>query len=451
MYYTNNKAIKNYIPNYLINSSTYYVVVTDLEGKYSFYNETFIRKFSFLGENLLGNPFDVTVDPKDVEKCNQAALDCITNPGKVVSLFVRKPENSKEETFYLTSWNFSLLQDSKGEPLGIICVGHDITETEKSAKLAKKFEEDFIKVINEIEDGFFAFNFEWECIQINEAACKLIGREKEELIGKEIWEVFPEEDTQNFKKAMQEQFVLQFEDYVPSTDSYYWIVAYPSPYGINVFYRDITKEKKANIALQESERKLKALVDSTNSANILLDTKGNILSCNKAAESFVRLLYGKNLKIGEDIKHFIDKRQMSILNEFFLKALEGDHLLVDIELFFDNSTHGLWFEIECSPAHDSEGNLFGVSFNASNIDEKKRTYEKLKAQNQELEKIAFMQSHSLRKSIVNILDLLYLIEDNYGSDVPDNLQTYLEQLRQIAIDADDTLHDIAVQLNKMLG
>ena len=456
MYYTNNHIVENHIPNYLIHSSTYYVVVTDLEGRYSFYNEAFAYQFRFLKDNLLGEPFAITIHQDDIEKCNQAAFECITNPGQSVNVFIRKPENtsSKEDSFYLSSWDFTLLQDDKKKPIGIICIGHDITETEKNARLAKKLEQDLNKVVDEMEDGFFACNFEWEYIQINKAASELISKTKEELIGLKIWLIAPEDDskvyTQNYKKAMYERTITQFEEYMPSIDKYFLVTAYPSPYGINVFFRDISKERRISQVLKNSEKKLKALLDSTNSANILLDTKGFIISFNKAAESFARLLYRKQLELGMAMKQLVDKRQKKLLNSFFIRALRGEHLLTDIELFFDDSTTGLWFEVEYSPAYDSEGNLFGVSFNASNVDEKRRAYDKIKAQKQELEKIAFMQSHSLRKSIVNILDILYLINEECRDEVPENLAPYLKLLEQVGKHTDEILYDISAQLNNML-
>ncbi len=53
---------------------------------------------------------------------------------------MRKPNG--EADYFWTSWDFSLYKNVDGEPKGILCIGHDITDlklmTEKSNKSEKK-------------------------------------------------------------------------------------------------------------------------------------------------------------------------------------------------------------------------------------------------------------------------------------------------------------------------
>ncbi|CAA9308145.1 MAG: hypothetical protein AVDCRST_MAG56-5996 [uncultured Cytophagales bacterium] len=109
----------------LVESQTNYLIRTDLEGKYSFVNNRFLEKFGFTREELLGAPYFPTVHPEDVDKCRQMALACITQPGKVVPLELRKLRRGE---LYYTDWEFIGITDAAGQVVEIQGVGHDITQ-----------------------------------------------------------------------------------------------------------------------------------------------------------------------------------------------------------------------------------------------------------------------------------------------------------------------------------
>jgi PAS domain S-box-containing protein len=116
--------------NSLIESQTNYLIRTDIEGRYTFANQQFLQKFSFLPEEIIGQPFSKTVIPEDVDNCQAMALECIHNPGKIVSLIIRKPD--KAEGIFWTEWEFIGIQDETGKVVEIQGVGQDVTEKKKS-------------------------------------------------------------------------------------------------------------------------------------------------------------------------------------------------------------------------------------------------------------------------------------------------------------------------------
>ncbi|TAH18975.1 MAG: PAS domain S-box protein [Cytophagales bacterium] len=120
------KELINLLPEFIHNSETYYLVITDLEGRYSYLNDVFKKRFAFMNMDLIGQPFSVSVHPEDVEKCNLVAYQCIANPEKIIKVQVRKPDNLAGD-FYWTHWEFSLFKDQNQQPIGILCLGHDIT------------------------------------------------------------------------------------------------------------------------------------------------------------------------------------------------------------------------------------------------------------------------------------------------------------------------------------
>lgn len=117
---------------FLTHSSTFYHIITDLEGRYAYVNDYFLQKFGFVASELIGSGFSNSIHPEDVERCNQVAYQLIMNPDKVIPIDVRKPD--KLGSYFWTTWEFSVTKDSEGKPAGIRCIGFDITSAQKARK-----------------------------------------------------------------------------------------------------------------------------------------------------------------------------------------------------------------------------------------------------------------------------------------------------------------------------
>ncbi len=118
--------IEAFLPQWAVRSEIFSVIITDFEGKYIYVNEVFKKRFAWMNANFIGQPFSVTVHPEDVEKCNLAAYECMTNPGKIIPIKIRKPV-SNEGIHEWTDWEFSSFRDKEGNVAGVFCIGYDIT------------------------------------------------------------------------------------------------------------------------------------------------------------------------------------------------------------------------------------------------------------------------------------------------------------------------------------
>ena len=128
------------LPDWIANSRIIAVAMTDMKGDYIYVNRHFHERFFWLSDNLIGKPSSLTIHPDDLQKCDEAVQKCIINPGEFVSVELRKPIGGSEN-YEWTEWEFSLFQGSSGEPIGILCIGHDITDTKYLlSEVAKKNE-----------------------------------------------------------------------------------------------------------------------------------------------------------------------------------------------------------------------------------------------------------------------------------------------------------------------
>ncbi|RAZ81504.1 GAF domain-containing sensor histidine kinase [Planococcus halotolerans] len=103
-------------------------------------------------------------------------------------------------------------------------------------------------VVESITDGFFALNKEWEYVYMNQHHFLPGGRRPEDVMGKNIWEVFPEiVDTviyTEFHRAMHERVTVRFETLSEEEDYWYEVTAYPFDDGICCMLKNIKEKKK---------------------------------------------------------------------------------------------------------------------------------------------------------------------------------------------------------------
>jgi PAS domain S-box-containing protein len=144
-------------------------------------------------------------------------------------------------------------------PTGVSIFFRDITEQRKAQEEAHRSEERYRIFLERITDAFIAFDRNWCYTYLNKQAGELIRRNTDEIIGKNVWEEFPEAigsaTYEAFHKAMNEQHYITNIDYFEPLDLWHENYIYPSKDGISVFIRDITEKKKLEIELAEQQRR----------------------------------------------------------------------------------------------------------------------------------------------------------------------------------------------------
>ena len=116
-------------------------------------------------------------------------------------------------------------------------------------------------ILESITDSYMALDDRWIITDLNERAAAITGRSRDELIGQNVWELFPArvhtDVYHTFHQAVADQKPAHFEAAsVTAQGKWFEVHAYPSPEGLSVYLRDITERKCAEA---ERERLLTKL------------------------------------------------------------------------------------------------------------------------------------------------------------------------------------------------
>jgi len=160
--------------------------------------------------------------------------------------------------------------------------------------------------LESLPDGFQAFDRDWRYVYVNARAEQILGRKREELLGKVCWEEYPEALGTPFHvkylEAMDTGQTLDFEDFCPHEETWVEFSLHPYSGGLGAFQRDITDRKKDEEALRRSQAELADFFENSTVGLHWVDANGIIVRANRAEMEM--LGYTPEEYIGRPIAEF---------------------------------------------------------------------------------------------------------------------------------------------------
>ncbi|WCO03412.1 PAS domain S-box protein [Psychroserpens ponticola] len=137
-----------------------------------------------------------------------------------------------------------------------------------------------------MSDGLVSFDTKWCYTYVNKRAGELIGRDPSSLIGKHVWTEFPEavghSSYNAFHKAVETQETQIFDDFYAPFNIWFENRVYPFPKGLTLYFTDITKRKKIENLLIESEKNLDNIINNIADPVFVKDDKSRLIFVNDA-------------------------------------------------------------------------------------------------------------------------------------------------------------------------
>jgi PAS domain S-box-containing protein len=157
--------------------------------------------------------------------------------------------------------------------------------------MTRQFESEsrIAKTLENISDAFFTLDTAWRFSFLNGQAERLLRRSRVALLGRKIWDEFPEAlgtaFQQHYEQAARSGTTARFTAFFPPLDIWFEVSAYPSAEGLAVYFRDVSERKQAEEALRQSEERFRLIARATNDVIWDWDLRAGTVWWNEAMQS----------------------------------------------------------------------------------------------------------------------------------------------------------------------
>ena len=121
-------------------------------------------------------------------------------------------------------------------------------------------------MLESITEGYMALDRDWRYTYVSAVIERLTGRSREELLGRVIWELFPQEvgteGERRCRRVVSENVPESFENYWAQMDRWLIVSLYPSgDGGLIAFIRDNTEHKRLTEELRTKEERFRRIFE----------------------------------------------------------------------------------------------------------------------------------------------------------------------------------------------
>lgn len=223
------------------------------------------------------------VHQDDREKVDAAFINSLT------TLSVNSIEHrivTPRGTIKIVEERWHIFRDAREQPIRAVGTCQDITERKKTDMAMQKAYEEKNTILERIDDGFFAVDKNSLVTYWNKRAEILLNTKREDIIGKNLHEIFaPTGSTvfyDNYQKASKKNTTVHFEEFSKRSNKWFAVSAFASENGLSVYFKDVTERKNAEDKIKESEIKYRSFFENSIDGILLTITDGEILAANPA-------------------------------------------------------------------------------------------------------------------------------------------------------------------------
>jgi PAS domain S-box-containing protein len=158
--------------------------------------------------------------------------------------------------------------DDRGYLVEYVGTAMDVTERKKAEQSVRQAHEQVDIIVNSISDQFFGLSRDWRFTYFNpraERQMRLLGKDPADLIGKVLWDEFPEVPNEAaLRRVMTERVPITDELYYAPLGEWVENYMYPSPDGgLVTFQRYITARKRMEEDLRKAHADLADVTRAT--------------------------------------------------------------------------------------------------------------------------------------------------------------------------------------------
>ncbi|HEY7610830.1 MAG TPA: PAS domain S-box protein, partial [Alphaproteobacteria bacterium] len=301
------------------------------------------------------------------------------------------------------------MQDAEGAFAGTITMFVDITARKAAEELASRAKRELEAILASTSDGVATFDNDWRFIYLNPSGERIAKIRAKDVVGRTGFDAFNIDENNVFHRcyveAKRDGQPVALTAYSQVFQGWQEVRAYPHVDGLTIFFRDVTAERQAQLALAESETKLRAALENNQSilasisdGFVALDNEWRFTFINPAAER----MWNRKAEdlLGQTI---FDSLHVDPNNPFHTSYLESKRNGEPVALTAYSELFGKWIEVRGYP-HAAGYTLF-----FDDVTEERRAHRALLKSQRKLEAAREMNERIFETS----LDLI-CITDRQG-------------------------------------
>ncbi len=445
----------------VLESDSIYIVATDLQGKYTYLNNWFCKKFNVDPVKAIGKDSMLSIVSEDRAACLAMVQECLSNPDKSVIGKLRKPSGPGMDSL-VSFWEFAAVVNETGTPVQVLCIGYDLSLHKKLQK-----EVEFkSRLLDTIGQAAVAFDLNGVVNYWNKAAESIYGYSREEMLGQHISITVHEENPDDMQAAraalMAGKQWSGEQTHKDKSGRIFPVKIIDSPIinedgqtvGVIATAEDISEEKAHQESIKQHKEQLDKLMQNVPGAvfQMELTPEGKLYfpyisrEINRLHYTLTPELLRESAEPGFEAVHEddVDRLKAAVVN-----ASKGDMTELNMEYRVKSAEPGQhrWNRLLSRPELKEDGGVvwYGIFEDVTEqrmaAEEHQELLRTATNQNKRLKDFSFMVSHNIRSSVANIMGLLEMIRSE-----PSN-EEYLNMMELTVHRLNNTISNVNELLN----
>ncbi len=281
------------------------------------------------------------------------------------------------------------LKDEKGQIISLLGITRDITEKRKAELAIISSEETRRLIMNSALDGIVCINTLGSVTVWTPQAEKIFGWKESEIMGKLLAETiipppYREQHTKGMKRYLESgegpvlNRLLELTAVNKKGDEFpIELSIIPVKQGETEFFcafiRDITERRKAEVALRESEEKLRQILASSADDFYVIDRNYRVILINKTAQTNLEQVWGQKVSTGTYMLDIFPEGRKDFIRQNYDRVFGGERVEYEIPVMVGDKEY--WRRVQYGPVRDQNGQITGAFITTADITERKKAEE----------------------------------------------------------------------------
>jgi len=377
----------------ILNNVTDVIVTTDNARVVTSWNHVIEKLTGITAEEAVGKAYRIVVKTDYSPYTSEQVLEIVQREGiwKGETSFVGIDGERK-----ILLHTISMLYDEKGNQIGLLGVGKDITDRKKAQARLQESELFYRNMITHSLDGIVLTDKTGDIRYCSPSIKKISGYETAYLLGRKIFEfVHPSDikgafeafDLEMRKESQVNYLSLRLRhangDWVWCTARGHNLMDNPVFNAMVIYFTNDSKRKAIEDKLSESEHRFRSLVQNVKMGVTMREPSGKLMMANRAAEEM--------LGVGQaELSHSFDTlNERNTINEDGTPLLADDHPVrvsirtgepvrgVVMGVYRKKYNDRVWILVNTEPVMNEEGQLTYVICSFMDITEQKKMAQQL--------------------------------------------------------------------------